>query len=385
MPSIQFSSSTYMEDESQTAVITVNRTGDTTGTNVVTFSTSNGTATGGPICNGPGIPGPDYVSMVGVVLTFAPGETFKNVMIPLCGDGIIENDETVNLTLSASPFIGNPGTAILTINDTATGAVNHNKIFITAGSAGNPYPSTITVAGAPTIIGSMRLTLYDITANMPDNADFLLVGPSGQKFIVMADAGGFSTTGPVTMNFTDLAGAVVPDNGPWTTSDFEPTSYGAVANFPAPAPVGPYNLPGSTVGGTGTQTLIGNFGSSNPNGTWSLYVRDDTAGAGAGSVAGGWGLEFVGTTAAGASISGRVTTADGLGIRNATIVVTGNSLAQPLVTTTGSFGYFDFEGLATGEIYVVTVNSQRYTFSAPAQVISLVDNIVDADFVADPQ
>ena len=43
------------------------------------------------------------------------------------------------------------------------------------------------------------------------------------------------------------------------------------------------------------------------------------------------------------------------------------------------------EGLATGETYVVTINSQRYTFSTPSQVISLVDNIADANFTADPQ
>ena len=78
-------------------------------------------------------------------------------------------------------------------------------------------------------------------------------------------------------------------------------------------------------------------------------------------------------------------TADGLGIRNARIVITGNSLTEPRVATTGSFGWFNIDGLRTGETYVVTVNSQRYTFSTPSRVISLVDNVVDADFIADPQ
>jgi hypothetical protein len=202
----------------------------------------------------------------------------------------------------------------------------------------------------------------------------------------MANAGGLAAGGPVTLNFTDTAGAVVPDNGPLTTGDFEPTSFGTVANFPAPAPAGPYNLPGGTVGGTGTQTLLGNFGGTNANGTWSLYVREDGAAGGiVGNVAGGWGIEFLISTAANASISGRVATADGQGIRNATIVVTGNSLAEPLVTSTGSFGYYSFDGLNAGETYVVTVNSRRYSFSVPSRVISLVDNVVDADFIADPQ
>lgn len=367
-------------------MITILRTGNTTGTNSVTFSTSNGTANGGAACIQFPAASPDYVNVVGQTVTFAPGETSKNVLIPLCADGIIENDETVNLTLTGA-FIGNPGSAVLTINDTACQFLNQAKIFVNPGGVANPYPSTITVVNSPAmVIGSMRVTIYDMTTNVPDNADFLLVGPNGQKFILMANAGGNAAVGPVSLNFTDTAGVVLPDNGPLTTNDFEPTSYGTVAAFPAPAPALPYNLPGSTVGGAGTQTLFGNFGGSNANGVWSLYVRDDTAAGGpVGSIAGGWGLEFLASTAAGASISGRVLTANGSGIRNASVVITGNGLTEPLVTQTGSFGWFTIDGLPTGETYVVTVNSQRYTFSTPSRVISLVDNVIDADFVADPQ
>jgi len=86
-----------------------------------------------------------------------------------------------------------------------------------------------------------------------------------------------------------------------------------------------------------------------------------------------------------AALSGRVLTSDGRGIRNAKIVVTGNSLAQPVVATTGAFGQFALSGLAAGETYVVTVNSQRYTFSSPSRVISLADSFVDTNFIADPQ
>ena len=116
-------------------------------------------------------------------------------------------------------------------------------------------------------------------------------------------------------------------------------------------------------------------------------MRDDagTLTAVTGCANGGWGLELLGSTAANAAISGRVTTADGLGIRNARVIITGNSLAEPLVATTGSFGYFMFEGLPTGETYVMTVNARRYSFTTPSQVISLVDNVVDADFIAEPQ
>jgi hypothetical protein len=380
---VQFSSANYIEDESQVAAITVTRIGNSSGTNTVSFSTSNGTAIGGAACTS----GVDFISVTNQSVTFNAGDTSKTVNVTLCGDGIIEEDESVNMTLTGSN-LGSPSTAVLTINDTASRYENQTSIVINSGGPSTPYPSTISVAGGPTIIGSMRVTLYDLSITIPDTAAYLLVGPGGQKFILMVAAGGLSPAGPVTLNLTDTAGQVVPDNGPLATSDYEPTSWGTVGNFPPPAPVGPYNYPGNMVGGSGTQTLAGNFAGTNANGIWSLYITDvgtNAVNAPIGSVAGGWGLEFVATTAAQASVSGRVLTAEGQGIRNAKVVVTGNSIAEPLVTTTGSFGYFTFDGLHTGETYVVTVNSQRYTFSAPSRVISLVDNVADADFVANPQ
>jgi hypothetical protein len=327
----------------------------------------------------------DYIS-VNQSVTFNPGETSKVVNVSICADTLTENDQTVDLALSGTN-VGNPSTAILTINDTASRFRNSTGIVINQNAPADPYPATITVSGGPSIIGSIRVTLYDVAVNVPDNLDVMLVSPGGRAFILMANAGGLSPNAPATLNFTDTAGQVIPDNGPIVTADYEPTSWGAVAAFPPPAPTS-FNLPGSTVGGTGTQTLFGNFGGTNSNGVWSLYVRDDTAPSNpqaVGNIAGGWGIEFLGTTAANASIAGRVTTADGRPIRNADVVITGNALEHPITVATGSLGWFTFDGLSTGETYVVTVNSRRFTFSTPSRVVTLVDNVADANFVADPQ
>jgi hypothetical protein len=378
---IKFSSTTYFEDESQTAMIEIDRMGDTSGTNTVQFSTADGTATGGAACT----TGVDYVTVTNQSITFNPGETQKFAQVMVCSDGLTEPDQTVMLSITGAN-VGTPNAATLTINDTATTFRNTGGITVNQNGAGSPYPSQITVAGGPVVIGSMRVTLYDIAVNIPDNLDVMLVSPGGQAFILMANAGGLSPNSSATLNFTDTAGQVLPDSGPLVTSDVDPTSYGTVQAFPAPAPAS-FNLPGSAVGGTGTQTLFGNYGGTNSNGVWSLFVRDDTTTndpQAVGSIAGGWGLEFVQTTAASASISGRVTTADGRAIRNADVVITGNALEQPIRVTTGSFGWFTFDGLQTGETYVVTVNSRRFTFSTPSRVITLVDNVADLDFVADP-
>jgi hypothetical protein len=98
-----------------------------------------------------------------------------------------------------------------------------------------------------------------------------------------------------------------------------------------------------------------------------------------------WGIGALVPTAAEVSISGRVTTSSGAGIKNAAIVVTGNGLPRPFIAKTASLGYYMIEGLQAGETYVVTVVSKRFTFQVPSRVISLTDSVDDIDFVADPQ
>lgn len=89
------------------------------------------------------------------------------------------------------------------------------------------------------------------------------------------------------------------------------------------------------------------------------------------------------STAAGVFISGRVTTADGRGITNAVVTITGNTLAEPRTVITGRRGTYMFDDLEPGATYIVSVRSRRFMFSNPSQVISIVDNVTDADFIAD--
>jgi hypothetical protein len=331
----------------------------------------------------------DYILVTNLPVTFNPGETSKTVFVQLCGDMMQEPTETINLILTG-PDVGTPSMATMFVNDTANVFFGTGAICTTLGGPATPYPSNITVTNGPVQIGTLRVTLYNVYHVLPDNLDVLLVGPLGQKFVLMGDAGGsnpIDPSAPVTLMFTDAAGQVLPNSSMLTSGMFEPTNWESpVTSFPAPAPPAPYNEPGSAIGGTGTQTLFGNFGLTNANGVWSLYVRDDGGlnqpNAITGCIDGGWSIEFLPLTAAEGTMAGRVTTADGRGIRNAKIVVTGNSLEQPIIATTGSFGYYSVEGLRAGETYVVTVNSKRYTFTAPSRVVTLLDNLADIDFVA---
>ncbi|MEO7659385.1 MAG: carboxypeptidase regulatory-like domain-containing protein [Pyrinomonadaceae bacterium] len=79
-----------------------------------------------------------------------------------------------------------------------------------------------------------------------------------------------------------------------------------------------------------------------------------------------------------ASISGRVTTPDGLGLRNAIVTLT-DSQGVRQVATTSSFGYYTFNSVRPGETYVAGVSSKRYRFAARNLTVS--DNLANIDFV----
>lgn len=333
---------------------------------------------------------------------FAPGATSANVFVPLCGDIVADTNETFVATLTGLPAgTGTSGPATVTINDTANQFKNPTLITINQGTSALPYPSTITVAGAAANPFRIRVTLYDLWHERPDDIDVLLVGPNGAKYVLMSDTGGTIAVpqpapqpSPVlagtTLTLADYPNAVLPDAGPLVTGIFKPTSCETpVTNFPAPAPVGPYVEPGCTVARTNAQTLFGNFAGSNPNGVWSLYIRDDNGVARPfepnapeilrGEVQGGWGIELLPSTAAGVEISGRVLTPDGRGVRGAVVHMTDAS-GNVRTATTSSFGYYRFEDVEINTTQLVGVKSAR--FSYVPRLINVVDGLTDVNFTA---
>lgn len=174
---------------------------------------------------------------------------------------------------------------------------NPAPITINALGVGAPYPSTITVAGAPTTIAGARVTLNGYNHTFPGDVDVLLVSPTGRKFIVMSDAGTTFASGTalgagVTWEFSDTGAATLPTS--WSTAPvgpFKPTNHSTGDTWASPAPAAPYLSPGPA----GTETFASAFGGAtggDPNGTWSLYVTDDVSGD-AGSFSGGWSLTLI--------------------------------------------------------------------------------------------
>jgi len=81
-------------------------------------------------------------------------------------------------------------------------------------------------------------------------------------------------------------------------------------------------------------------------------------------------------TAANVTVAGRVLTAGGNGLRNAIVTLT-DSNGTTRAAITSSFGYYQFDEIAAGQTYIVSVASKRYTF-APL-TITVTDAITDLD------
>ncbi len=90
-------------------------------------------------------------------------------------------------------------------------------------------------------------------------------------------------------------------------------------------------------------------------------------------------------TAASSDISGAVRTANGRGIQNAFLMVSGNGLQHPIYAKTSTFGNFNIKNLPSGGTYVISVISKGYTFSIPSRVVSLNEDLTGMEFIANPK
>lgn len=82
-------------------------------------------------------------------------------------------------------------------------------------------------------------------------------------------------------------------------------------------------------------------------------------------------------------LGGRVTSVNGSGISNATVVLT-NAQQQKRYALTNAFGYYGFSAVSSNEIYTVSVSNKRYRFKPSSQSITLMSSITNLDFTGNP-
>ncbi len=119
-----------------------------------------------------------------------------------------------------------------------------------------------------------------------------------------------------------------------------------------------------------------------PAGTWPV-ISVTTGGPGANNhtLDGGFATR---PTAAHISIEGRVHTRSGSSIRNAIVRLTTND-GTVRTARTGTFGFYRIDGIEAGDTAILDVSARGYTFDIGSYVVSITDNVIEANFIANDQ
>ncbi len=158
--------------------------------------------------------------------------------------------------------------------------LNGTRILMgTVAAPPGPYPSVIDILNIAGTITNLTVKLTNVSHTLPDDMDVLLVGPQGQKVMLMSDTGGSNPLNFVHLRFSATATASLPDTAIITGGTYRPSNFAVNETLPSPAPNGPY------------ANALTDFDGISPNGTWRLYANDDTTNAANGAI-GGWYLEM---------------------------------------------------------------------------------------------
>jgi len=148
------------------------------------------------------------------------------------------------------------------------------------------YPSSISVSGlAGQSISHLTVTLHGLTHTFPSDLDILLAGPGGQISMLMSEVGGntrFSVS-DLTLTLDDSAVNSLPIDSTLFSGIFKPTRQFPTLSFafPNPAPAGSSSAP----------ALLSVFNGTDPNGTWSLFVVDEST-PDSGTILQGWSMDI---------------------------------------------------------------------------------------------
>lgn len=140
--------------------------------------------------------------------------------------------------------------------------VFNSQAGITIGSNTQAPPSTITVSGLKAPIADVDVSLNVLTFPTTGGMDVLLVGPGGQKALILSDTGRVAASDSLT--FSDEAPERVAYDEDLVSGTFQPTDddFTLVPDiFAAPAPT------------TNAGSALSVFNGADGNGVWTLYIR----------------------------------------------------------------------------------------------------------------
>jgi len=124
-------------------------------------------------------------------------------------------------------------------------------------------------------------------------------------------------------------------------------------------------------------TAVGAAGETSPL-TWQNFMFNEGS---PGSVATDGSVTLVSPTAAGVSVEGRITDPSGRPVRNAVVVLSGDSEFQ-ITALTNAFGYFNFFDVPTGATYLISAETKN--LQVRPFVLSVNDSVTGIELVAEP-
>jgi len=170
----------------------------------------------------------------------------------------------------AAPNTGFIRSVTINITTTNTSIIQIPITSETDGSGtANPYPYNINIAGEVGVVSDVNVSINGFTHSEPNDVDMLLVSPNGIAVMLMSGACGLNPMTNIDLDFNDEIGsdpsATIPDVGPCTSGTYRPGNWDGTTALPSPAPSLPYF------------NRFSAFDGINPNGTWQLYINDDSA------------------------------------------------------------------------------------------------------------
>jgi hypothetical protein len=221
LPSIAIANATVTEGNSGTvnAVFNITLSAPSAQTISVDYATSDGSATAPE----------DYVATSGT-LTFTPGQTVRQIVVPVVGDTVIEISETFSLSLSNpvnATFSDPTALGTITDNNTVTIAVGNatvtegnfgtvNAVFNVTLSAMSTQTITVdyaTADGSATAPADYLATSGTLTFAPGQTVQQIVVPVVGDTVIEISETFGLNLTNPVNAAFSDATGlGTITDN-----------------------------------------------------------------------------------------------------------------------------------------------------------------------------
>ncbi len=241
----------------------------------------------------------------------------------------------------------------------------------------NPFQGGSSVSHWDTSAFPNQLMEPNINADLTHN----VVVPSDLTFAQLSDIGWVASTLPNAIGKTNGDNQTAPGNTSFTIPII--VTVGPIAGgLPVTWTVNPVGGAGATFASTNGRVATS---VTNPSGvatapglTANSVLGTYTMNA---TVPGAGTATFTltnGPAASLATVSGKVLTSDGRGLRNASVTIT-DSLGNSRSATTSSFGSFSFDNVSTGSSYTFRIQSRLFRFGV--QTVSISSDLTLPDFV----